>query len=311
LDFFPDDFWLLFAQRWLMAFLLVVTRLSGLLAIGPVLGHPNVPRQVRVFLIVALGLIVAPTVLGSSAADKAAAWDANRDGQLSAAEVPDPLHEEFQRQLRDSRRDETLPVELFVITMPSPKTLVDYLWLAVGEFAVGFALGLGVLTILTAVQLAGHVIDFQTGLSLGQIFNPQFGASSISAEFLLSLGTTLYLVTGGHVLLVNALLQTYDAIPLGYAAVSVPAIELLTDLVQQSLVLALQMSAPVLITLTLVGYAMGVLGHTVTTINFIDVGIPVRILVGLLVFSLALVRLAELLAGAFPNVLEQLGRALA
>ena len=74
--------------------------------------------------------------------------------------------------------------------------------------------------------------------------------------------------------------------------------------------LALQMSAPILLTLTLVGFAMGVLGHTVTTINFIDVGIPVRVLVGLLVFSLALVRLAELLTTAFPAALQQITHAL-
>lgn len=307
-NFFPDDFWLVFAQRWLVSFLLVVTRMSGLLAISPVLGHPNIPRHIRAFLILALALIVAPTVLMPERA--AVAWDANRDGELAAEEVPDSLQVEFAEQLKQSRRAESLPVSQFVVPAPGPKTPADFLWIAVGEFAVGFALGLGVLTILTAVQLAGHLIDFQTGLSLGQIFNPQFGSSSLSSEFLLSLGTTLYLVSGGHVLLVNALLQTYDAIPLGYATVSPAAIELLSNLVQQSLVLAVQMSAPILLTLMLVGFAMGVLGHTVTTINFIDVGIPIRVLVGLFVFGLALARLAELLTGAVPKVLEELGRTL-
>jgi len=303
-----------YIQSHLIAFLLIVTRMSGLLALSPVFGHPQIPKQVRALLVLALSLLIAPPLLADHSSATFRRLDINRDGWLTAGEVPAALEEAVLEMRRNVRReaDSALARDEFQLAVPAPRTLTDFVWLAVAEFGVGFALSLGVITILSSMQLAGHLIDYQTGLSLGQIFNPQLGsASSQSGELLNWLGTAVYLIAGGHLMLMSSLIDSFQSLPIGYAMVSTSTIDLLRELVQQSLVLALQISAPIVITLTVVGFAMGVLGHTVTTINFIDVGIPVRVLVGMLVFGAALVRLAELLAAAIPQSLLQLRDVLA
>ena len=38
----------------LVAFTLIVTRMSGMVVIGPVFGHPGIPVQIRIFLVLAM-----------------------------------------------------------------------------------------------------------------------------------------------------------------------------------------------------------------------------------------------------------------
>src|SRR5262245_56908239 len=56
---------------------------------------------------------------------------------------------------------------------PVPQSLPDYLWLGIVELALGLALGMGMTIILSALQMAGNLIDQQLGLALGQVFNPE------------------------------------------------------------------------------------------------------------------------------------------
>src|SRR4029077_20676715 len=87
------------------------------------------------------------------------------------------------------RQDQGLTIDEFFLTLPVPQNVIEYAWLALLEFALGIALGLGVLTIVGGLQMAGSLIDQQIGMSLGNVFNPQFQTeSSLSGEMLYQLG---------------------------------------------------------------------------------------------------------------------------
>src|SRR4029079_17187157 len=147
--------------------------------------------------------------------------------------------------------------------------------------------------------MSGSLIDAQIGVSLGSVFNPEFeNDASLSGEMLHQLGLVVFLVVGGHHLIVSALIDTFQAFPVGYAWISPPAIELLSGLVHQSLVLAVQIAAPVMGMMAVVGLAMGFLGHTIPQLNVLVIGFPVRTLVGLLVVGLAVPEIADILAQA-------------
>ena len=151
----------------------------------------------------------------------------------------------------------------------------------------------------------------QIGMSLGNVFNPEFQTdSSLSGELLYQLGLVVFLVVGGHHLVISALIDTFQTLPVGYAWVSSGAIEFLSDLVHQSLVLAVQISAPMMGTMAVIGLAMGFLGHTIPQLNVLVVGFPVRTLVGLLVLGLALPAIAEALARIVPGAILQLRQVL-
>jgi hypothetical protein len=147
---------------------------------------------------------------------------------------------------------------------------------------------------MSALQFAGYLIDQQTGVSLGEIFNPELdSSSSLSGELLYWLGTAVFLLIGGATLIIRTLIDSYLALPLGYALLPDATFELLWKLVGQSFVLVLQISAPVLTTMTLVALAMGLMSHTVPQLNVLIIGFPVRTIVGLAILLIALARMSE------------------
>jgi flagellar biosynthetic protein FliR len=96
----------------------------------------------------------------------------------------------------------------------------------------------------------------------------------------------------------------------GYAWVSSGVIAFLSDLVHQSLVLAVQMSAPMMGMMAVIGLAMGFLGHTIPQLNVLVVGFPVRTLIGLLLLGLALPEITEALARIVPGAILHLRQIL-
>ena len=290
------------------AFTLVLVRLSGLMSTAPLFANLNVPMNVRVLLVIALSLVVAPSISGMDG-EVFARLDANSDGWLEPTEVPEQLQARFAalQAWTGKPADAPLSAREFSLALQVPPSVLDYAWVAVGELALGVALGLGVMTILSCLQLAGQLIDQQTGLGLGEVFNPELDASvSISGDMLFNLGMLLFLTIGGHLLLVEVLLDTFRTLPLGQTFVALSTIELLTELVHQSLSLSLQVAAPLLGALSVVGLAMGFLGHSVPQVNVLIIGFPIRVLVGLVVFGAALSGMCDVVVDAVPATIEQI-----
>lgn len=301
------------ATQAFIAFVLIVTRVSGMLVIGPVFGHPDLPIQMKAFLAITLSLLLTPTLIGAGSNTVFTHLDLNHDGHLVPAEIPAPWEDSAKRMRAAVGKgpDAPLNADEFRLSLPYPNSVADLAWLLTAEFGLGLALGLGVLTIMSGLQLAGNIIDSQLGVSLGEVFNPEFEVpTSFSSDLLYLVGTVILLGLGGHVLMIKTLAETFRTLPVGYAFISPPALDLLRDLVHQSLALALQVAAPVLATLTIVGLAMGYLGHTIPQVNVLTMGFPIRTLVGLLVFLLALVNMGDRIATAIPQVIDQLRQSL-
>jgi flagellar biosynthetic protein FliR len=298
------------------AFTLVAIRFSGLMIVGPFFGQSLVPRNVRVMLVLTMAFVITPTLANYSRLvfDK---LDVNRDGVLTRDEMPQSMLKRYD-DLRESAGDREargLTADNFRISLQPPRTIIEYAWTAVGELGLGFALGLGMLTILSGLQIAGELIDQQTGLSLGEIANPGLNITgSATGQFLFLFATTVLLVmqpTGYHLTILSALLETFRSIPLGQAFVTTEAIDLLRDLVHQSLVLGLQIAAPLFAAMSLVALTMGFLGHSVPQINVLVIGFPVRALTSLLILVASLSGIARHVSDVVPQVIDLLHHALA
>lgn len=296
------------------AFTLVLVRMAGLMTIGPVFGQRIVPGHVRVFLVLSMAVVITPT-LQSQTALGFRRLDVNRDGRLTRDEVPDQLRPRFERLLQraGNRPDASLSKSEYVFRtshLEVPASLADYAWVAVGEFALGLVLGLGVLIVLSAMQLAGELMDQQTGFSLGEFANPGIEISAATTgQFLFLLGVTLFLVMkplNGHLLLVGSLVETFQTLPVGEATIGMSTVDLLNGLVHQSLVLGVQVAAPLLAVMSLVALTMGFLGHTVPQLNILVIGFPIRVSVGVLILALTLSGAAELMVDAVPQAIDTL-----
>ncbi|QDU41655.1 Flagellar biosynthetic protein FliR [Symmachiella dynata] len=295
------------------AFTFVMLRMAGLMTIGPVFGHPGLPVNVRVLLVVALSMLVTPAIFAEAPWQTIAKYDVNGDGRLSIDEAPVKMQPRIARLLESAppgRQDAVSPQQL-VTSIEPPKSLVDYLWSGVGEFSLGLVLGIGVTIILSGLQLAGHMIDQQSGTAVGEIFNPAFNTSeTVTARLLSWLGLAIFLAVDGQLSMVSALLETYQAFPIGEGFVDSGAIDLLHNLFIRSLALALQVAAPVLAVMSLIAVTMGFLGLSVPQVNVLVVGFPIRATISLVVVSLTLVGAGGVIVEAVEMCIEQLEYAI-
>jgi flagellar biosynthetic protein FliR len=289
-----------------VVFTLVLLRVAGLMTAGPLYGNRTIPMRAKALLSLAVAAVLTP-VLPQASANGFARLDENGDGRVERSEVPEPLADRFERRLGELSRERAgwLRPEEWPAAAPLPADAAEYAKAGVTEFAVGLALGLGVTTLLSALQLAGELIDQQTGIALSEIFNPGFEEmdGSVTGRFLFLFGTTVFLLMtplDGHLLLMSALVETFQTLPVAEAAVTAPTVDLLSGLVHASLVLAIQVAAPVLAAMSLVALSMGFLGHTVPQVNVFVVGFPIRAAANLGILVLTF-------SGASAALVETLG----
>ena len=291
-----------------VTFTLVLVRISGLMIIGPLFGQRAIPGSIRALLVLSTAILVTP-LIDLQSSKGAARLDVNQDGQISPAEVPESLRDVIAEQLRISGRpaNAALPVDAFRLPQHSIRSVVSYAAVAVNELSLGLVLGLGVLIVITGVQLAGELVDQQTGIALGDVFNPGFEMNgTATGQLMFMLATLVLLLVNGHVLMLLSLLETFQLLPLGGSHLNAATIQDVVLLLQPALILALQVAAPMLATMSLVALSMGFLGHTVPQINVLVVGFPVRALINITVLAFTLSGMCANLAGLVPDLIRSL-----
>lgn len=331
-DFFNEvsGFWtrqlLDAAVRHFYMFILIAIRLSGLFMVGPIFSQTSIPINIRVLLVLTLGFVLTP-VIQQGSGENFARYDRNHDGFLTEIEVPSflqgRLHSLIDAQQQheppgagSARQSQTnaVPLSAFHSVFVPVATLTELLRDIVAEFTLGFLLGLGVTAFLSGLQLAGQLIDQQLGLEFGAIVNPDLqGGASISSQTFFLLGGVCLLVMSplnGHLLILSSLIETFEAMPVGDALMFGDAHVLFTELIQKSLLLAVQVAAPIMATMSLVTISMGFLGHSVPQINQLVVGFPVRSLAGMLVLALSLGGTGRYVVDAVPAVVNDVQTAV-
>lgn len=186
-------------------------------------------------------------------------------------------------------------------------TLIGYGMLVGGELAIGLVLGLGVQILFLAPQVAGQLISQMSGIALADVFNPSLDSEiPVFSQLLYLFSLAIFVVIGGHRLVMAGLLETFNVIPPGQASVFTTFSESFTTLVAQSLELGLRASAPTVTALLLATLIMGLISRTVPQLNVMSLGFGVSAITTLVVLSLSLAGIAWAFEVAAEPFLETL-----
>jgi flagellar biosynthetic protein FliR len=162
-----------------------------------------------------------------------------------------------------------------------PVTLEGLLLAAGAELLVGGLLGLGVLVAFAAFSLGGKLLDVQTGLGLGSVYDPVNRAGSpVFATLLNMLGVIVFFGMEAHHALLRGLAYSFERVPLG-GALSALSADALVVHVGLMFTLAVVLVAPVLVCLLLVEVGLAVLSRALPQMNVFIVLMPVKIVAGL------------------------------
>ena len=104
--------------------------------------------------------------------------------------------------------------------------------------------------------------------------------------------------------MIRGLGASFDSLPLMSAGVSVSIVNVLVGLLHSATTLAIQLAAPIFITMLIVDVVLGMLSKTVPQLNILSAGIPIRAGVGLVVAAIGIVLTVGVLRVAMVDSLK-------
>jgi flagellar biosynthetic protein FliR len=174
----------------------------------------------------------------------------------------------------------------FAATAQSPDILQIIIWTG-SEAVYGLGLGLVVYALFAVIRNSAGIAEQQIGLTTSSVLDPtteeQEGVITVLMELFLIL---LLFATDGHHILLKVLSRSYGRYGIG----QIPAIGDLTQSVIMSgsamLMLALQMSAPILAAFLLLMIVMAIMARIAPESNILFLSLPVRVGLGLITLGI-------------------------
>jgi flagellar biosynthetic protein FliR len=203
------------------------------------------------------------------------------------------------------------PVYWNTLIPPTNHTLSLLITLA-REAVLGLLLGLALLIVVAGLHIAGRLIGQMSGIALAEVIDPDLGTTSPLYGRLFDLvATAVFLLAGGHRQVLAALLDTFDWIEPGGAGFSTGLLETVNEVAAQSFLLAVRVSAPVVVALLLATLTVGFVSRAVPQLNSIMLGLSLNTMIAVAVVSVSLGGAAWLFHEHTEAAIETVGSAFA
>lgn len=199
--------------------------------------------------------------------------------------------------------------------VPLPEDVWGYSLAMTAEVLVGLAIGFAVQLMFMAIQVGGEILDLEMGFGITNVIDPRLEIQlPLMGSFQYLLAILVFLTVNGHHMLLEGLLASFHAVPIGGPVLQKSLYDGLTGLFAGMFLTAVKISAPVLGSLFLTSVALGIASRAVPQMNVFVVGLSLKAALGILVFMVVLPFYLLALEGLFrgvPGVLEGVIKALA
>ena len=157
------------------------------------------------------------------------------------------------------------------------------------QVGVGLAIGFAVRVVFSAVELAGEVVGFQMGLNFAAFFDPTIGGqSSAVARFFGQMTSLLFLAVNGHLMLLFAIIRSFQSFPVDQNFLETLALMKLQHLGSGLFASALWIALPMVGILMFANLALGLVSRVAPQMNIFAVGFPITLVVGLIGIAVTL-----------------------
>ncbi|WCK52883.1 flagellar biosynthetic protein FliR [Aneurinibacillus sp. Ricciae_BoGa-3] len=193
-----------------------------------------------------------------------------------------------------------------------------YVMLVLKEVIVGLVIGFIGMMLLSAIQMAGSLIDMVMGFSMSNVIDPMTGAQApLMGNFKFILTMLFILTVNGHHLLIQGILSSYQVIPLDRWLSGMANGNISTFLVQKfsyMFLSGLLLAAPLISSMFVVDVGLGIAAKTVPQLNIFVVGMPAKLLAGFLILLIifpgyfyVMTRLLENLFSSMAQLINIMG----
>lgn len=198
-----------------------------------------------------------------------------------------------------------------VAQMPLPT--VQWILLFGKEALVGVVIGFFFATMLWAFEAAGQIIDTKVGATMAQVVDPLSGhQTSLNGEFLGRLANFVFMFSGGLLLLVGTILDSFVIWPIGSLTpvLTMSSLSLFEGEFTRLMTLAVLFASPVLVVLFVTDGALGLVNRYAPQLNVFSLSLSIKAWLATLIILIMMTGLVQTLLneimGRHDTVLEVL-----
>jgi len=190
--------------------------------------------------------------------------------------------------------------------LPAPPVLssAQAIPVLIQQILIGVAMGFSMRLVFAAFEMAGDLLGLQMGLAFAQFIDPARGTQTpLIGSFLGVLAMLTFLVIDGHLLVIAAVVQSFELIPISanLAVVNSQSIAMAGSIM---FMLALQISLPVMAAVLISNIVLGILARAAPQLNVMSIGFSITIGVGLWILWVSLPYFIAGIDGAIGRLLS-------
>ncbi len=166
---------------------------------------------------------------------------------------------------------------------------LEGLFISAQQILIGLSMGFTMQLVFGALMIAGEAIAMSMGLGFASMVDPTNGVNvPVISQFFMIIGTLLFLVLGGHLLLIQLVVSSFESMPISATGVGRNSFWALVAWGSQMFVGALWVAIPALISMLVITLAMGVMTRAAPQLNIFSVGFPVSMFMGFIILLLVI-----------------------
>ncbi|URI05995.1 flagellar biosynthetic protein FliR [Aquincola tertiaricarbonis] len=174
------------------------------------------------------------------------------------------------------------------------------------QVVIGLTLGFAVRIVFAAVEFAGELIGLQMGLNLAGFFDPATGGQATAvSRFFGIMVSWMFIVIGGHLLIIDAVVQSFRAFPAGpepFAFIRAMRPEVWGA---EVFAIGLWIAMPLVGMMLFVNLVLGLISRVAAQMNIFAIGFPITLGVGLIGIVLTLPMMQTPFTMALEKMLER------
>ena len=159
----------------------------------------------------------------------------------------------------------------------------------ISEVTNGIIFGLISNIAFEILLMAGSLIDVHIGLSMLSTIDPNSKASTtITGNLLHYVALVIFFIVDGHHMLIKVLIESFITLPMGKNLLYGNTMMAMIEIVANYFLIGLKIAIPIVLIIILTDISMGLISRAVPQINVMILGMPVKMLVGIVAIVISL-----------------------
>lgn len=183
--------------------------------------------------------------------------------------------------------------------------------MAITQVMIGLTSGFILQVVFNAVVFAGQGVALSMGLGFSTMVDPQSGQQVPTvAQFYTITTTLIFLSLGGHLLVIQMLLDSFKSLPIGVEGIDKAGIWSIIAWGGRLFAGGLLLTMPIIASLLLVNIIFGVAARAAPQLQIFSVGFPVTLMLGMLLIWKTLPDVLDQFSGMLTDAYDLIGQLL-